>query len=145
MPTNKEVDAEQFADEYVDVKEQLDKLRDGVLNAGPSDTEQHQALAGINQAVPEFFLDLCGVLANYGNNQPDELDAETIDALAHMYTKEGVAVRTAAFNVGADVIGGAVNDLGISLRVNGNVQWEDKTPDATPVESQVNSESPDAV
>jgi hypothetical protein len=121
MTTPQDTDAAQFTARYADVKEQVDKLRDGLLNYGSSLPEHRQSLAAINGAVPEFFMDATLALANYTNNQA---------ALVALMENEGEDARAAAFESGADVIGGALNDLGISLREAGDLQWHDHTPDA---------------
>jgi hypothetical protein len=125
-----ETDAQQFDRRYGNVTEAIDKFRDALMVAGPSKDEHMQALRAVNSAVPTFFLSASFALATYTNNQEDAADDDTVQAFADLIAEDGEAARTAAQNAGADVLAGAVNDLGIALRVAGKAQWVDKTPDA---------------
>lgn len=123
-----ETDAQQFDRRYKNVTEAIDKFRDALLNAGPSLDEHKQALHQINAASPLFFMGACYALASYSNNQEDVASEETVDAFVALL-QENEEARERAFEVGADVLGGAINDLGVALRLTGKINWEDKTPD----------------
>lgn len=124
-----ETDAQQFDRRYGDVTEAIDKFRDALLNAGPSSDEHRQALRQVNTAVPGFALDALFALATYTNNQEAEADEATVAAFAELVRANGEAAREAAYEAGADVLAGSLNDLGIALRVAGRVDWTDKTED----------------
>lgn len=126
--TTPTTDEQQFADRY-DLKTSIDKLRDAVYVAGPSMQEHLASMREVNADVPDFFLTLAYALGAYLNNQPGEVDPATEEAVVYLVQTYGTDARSAAFNAGADVLGGALNDLGIALRKAGKIKWEDKTPD----------------
>lgn len=127
--TTPETDAQQLARRF-DLKDKVDALRDAIYVPGPSMQEHLAALRVVNDAVPAFFLTAAFALGAYLNNQPGEVDAETIDALVYLSEEYGEDARGAAFDSGARVLGGALNDLGVALSLAGKIEWEDKTPDA---------------
>lgn len=126
-PTNPPVepteDEKQLQERYNDPKVVVDKLRDAVFNPGSNKVAHRAALASINESVPEFFMDFAFALGAYVNNQAGEVDDETLDALTVLMENEGKAARSAALDAGADVIGGALNDTGIMLRLQGKMKW----------------------
>jgi len=128
--TTPTTDQEQFQARYGDVKSAVDELRDAVLNPGPSEDEHDQAMEALDAEVPGFFRLVTKVLANYVNNQPGELDEAAVAAAVQLVKRVGEPARDAAFASGARVLGGAVNRLAVALSVTGEVEWEDKTPDA---------------
>jgi hypothetical protein len=125
-----ETDKEQFDRRYGNVTEAIDKFRDALLVTGPSRDEHLQAMRQINEAVPGFFMDSCFALAAYTNNQEEAANDDTVAAFVALIEQSGEDARYKAQQVGADVLAGALNDLGITLRVAGKTKWEDKTPDA---------------
>lgn len=125
--TTPTTDEQQFEDRY-GLKTSVDKLRDAIYNGGPSMTVHLDRLKLVNTAVPEFFMTAAFSLGAYLNNQPAELDNGTVEAVTYLIENYGVEARAASFEAGADVLGGAINDLGISLRKAGKIKWDPKTP-----------------
>ncbi len=69
-------------------------------------------------------------LATYHNNQTEDVDDDTVDAFVRLIDDQGDEVRSAAQDAGADVLAGAVNRLGVALRVAGRVRWEGGSDEA---------------
>lgn len=128
--TNPTPDDAQFTERYLDASTVVDKLRDAVFVAGPSDDEQMQMLEAVNDAVPTFFMRFAFALGDYVNNQDVDPTDATLDRLAKLVESDGEAAMQAAFSAGGAVLGGALNDAGIFLRKTGRIKWTDKTPDA---------------
>lgn len=128
-PTPPESDAEQFTRRYADTKDAVDGVRDALLNAGPSVDEHRAALSRIDEENPGFALAALLTFASYVNNQPGELDKETLGEVVSLWRDYGAPVIESANNVNASVLAVALGRLGIALRNAKLVEWTDGTPD----------------
>lgn len=110
-------DAQKFAERY-NLKDCVNRFCDALYVAGPSMKEHLDGMAAVNEEVPEFFMTAAYALGAYLNNQPGELDDSTMDAVLYLVKTYGSDVRAAAFLSGANALGGAINDLRISLELD---------------------------